>query len=291
MPLRDEQQNMPSSALNEITVAGLFHDDSRAEDAIEELQDAGFSESQIGIATSRLPDAADAASPHESFWDKIGRVFGKEEHRETSGELQKSLDASGIPQRQSEYFNRSLNEGDILVSVRTSADRADTVRRILEKEGADLGVGSAVASRPEGSGVQEQQRIHLLSEVLKVHKERVQRGQVRLRKDVVTENQTVEVPVSREELVIERVPVTDREAASGTVGEGEKEIRVPLSEERVRVEKKPVVNEEVRVGKRQVENTQRVSETLRREELRSEEEGEVRPDEVSKIKEVKRRSA
>jgi uncharacterized protein (TIGR02271 family) len=73
------------------------------------------------------------------------------------------------------------------------------------------------------------------------------RGEVRLRKDVVTESQTVEVPVTREELVIERVPASGQENVTGEIGT-DQEIRVPLSEERVRVEKQPVVKEEVRVG-------------------------------------------
>jgi uncharacterized protein (TIGR02271 family) len=93
--------------------------------------------------------------------------------------------------------------------------------------------------------------------------------------------------VTREELVIERVPTQGRETA-GEVGMGEKEIRVPLSEERVRVEKKPIVNEEIRVGKRQVQGTERVSDTVRREELRTETEGNVKDEEVSRIKDKKR---
>ena len=177
------------------------------------------------------------------------------------------------------------------------ADRVDSkvVNDIfvgMEKEGAELQEGNAaIGSRVERSDLKGEQRIHLVSEVLRVHKERVQRGEVRLRKEVVTETQNVEVPVSREELVVERVPVEGREAGSAEVGTGEQEIRVPLTEEQVRVEKKPVVNEEIRVGKRQVEQSQRVSDTVRREELRSEEQGDVHPDEVSKVKDNKRRTA
>lgn len=63
--------------------------------------------------------------------------------------------------------------------------------------------------------------------------------------------------------------------AAGEVGTGEKEIRVPLSEERVRVEKNPVVKEEVRVGKKQVQDTKRIDDTFRHEELRAEREGEA----------------
>jgi uncharacterized protein (TIGR02271 family) len=88
---------------------------------------------------------------------------------------------------------------------------------------------------------------------------------VRVRKEVHTEQQTIQVPVSREELVIERVPV-EGETVRGTIG-SDSEIRVPLSQEQVEVEKRPVVREAVKVGKRSVEETRNVSEQLRHEEL------------------------
>jgi uncharacterized protein (TIGR02271 family) len=95
---------------------------------------------------------------------------------------------------------------------------------------------------------------------------------------------------SNEELVVERTPGERREAA-GEVGSGEKEVRVPLSEERVQVEKKPVVNEEVRVGKRQVQETKRVSDTVRHEELREEHEGPVKDERLEETEKKKKRTA
>jgi uncharacterized protein (TIGR02271 family) len=112
------------------------------------------------------------------------------------------------------------------------------------------------------------ERVQLFGEVLRVHKERINRGEVRVRKDVITENQTIEVPVTREELVLERVAVSgDTPAPSANIGRGQ-EIRVPLSEEKVRLEKEPVLREEVSVGKREVQDVARVSGDVRREELR-----------------------
>ena len=97
---------------------------------------------------------------------------------------------------------------------------------------------------------------------------RISRGEVRVRKDVVTENQTIEVPVTREELVLERVDVpADTPASSANIGRAQ-EVRVPLTEETVRLEKQPVVREEVIVGKREVPDVARVSDEVRHEELR-----------------------
>ena len=73
----------------------------------------------------------------------------------------------------------------------------------------------------------------------------------------MTENRTSEVPVTREEVVVERVPVEGREA--GQFESGQKEIRVPVSEEQARIENQPVVTEEVKVSKRPVEETKKIS--------------------------------
>src|SRR5205823_1149218 len=172
-------------------------------------------------------------------------------------------------------------------------ERSTKALSILQQNGADVGSATAEWQRTRtGTGTQPVtgQRIQLLGEILRVHKERVSRGEVRLRKEVVTEQQNIEVPTTREELIVERIPGSGREAA-GQVGSGDKEIRVPLSEERVRVEKKPVVNEEVQVGKRQVQDTKRVSDKVRHEELRSETEGDVDKDAIERTKEKTRRTA
>jgi uncharacterized protein (TIGR02271 family) len=99
-----------------------------------------------------------------------------------------------------------------------------------------------------------------------VQKERVSRGEVRLRKEVITDTQTVQVPVTREELVIERRPTDSTTAASGTVGEGQ-EIRIPLSEETASLDKSTVVREEVAVGKKPVGEVRDLTGEVRREEL------------------------
>jgi uncharacterized protein (TIGR02271 family) len=118
-------------------------------------------------------------------------------------------------------------------------------------------------------------RIQLREEELRARKSSVEAGHVQLSKDVVEEQRTVEVPVAREEVFIERHPV-ERHTADTPIGSSENEtIRVPVREEQVEVEKQPVVYEEVGVGKRRTEETQQVSDTVRREELRTNREGDV----------------
>jgi uncharacterized protein (TIGR02271 family) len=128
-------------------------------------------------------------------------------------------------------------------------------------EDRDPDFDRSTASRPQLD------RVQLFGEVLRVHKDRISRGEVRLRKEVVTEEQQIEVPVTREELVLERVDGHGTPAPSATIGQAQ-EVRVPLSEDRVRVEKQPVLQEEVAVGKREVSDVARLNEQVRREELR-----------------------
>ena len=111
----------------------------------------------------------------------------------------------------------------------------------------------------------DEQHIELREEELRAEKERVEAGEVRLRKEVVEETKSIQVPVSREEVVIEKHSVGGRRPAEGSIGEDD-EIRIPVMEEEVHVEKAPVVREEVSVKKQQVRETRQVSDTVKREE-------------------------
>ena len=102
-------------------------------------------------------------------------------------------------------------------------------------------------------------------EQLNVSKDRVESGQVRLRKYVVNETETVEVPVEREEVRVVREPITDADRANYDANIGEQEASVTLSEERVNVSKESVPVEKVSLEKDTVRDTERVSEEVRKE--------------------------
>jgi uncharacterized protein (TIGR02271 family) len=101
--------------------------------------------------------------------------------------------------------------------------------------------------------------IQLFGEELRVRKEKVSSGEVHVRKEAVTQMETIQVPVTREHLVVEH---TD-----GLGRHDEAAIRVPLSEERVHIDKDTVLREEYKVGKREVIQSQSVSDNVRRERL------------------------
>jgi len=95
------------------------------------------------------------------------------------------------------------------------------------------------------------------------------RGKARLRKYVVTENVTKTVPVTREEVRVEREPITDANRGEALDGPAisEEEHEIVLNEERVVVEKEAVPVERVRLEKDTVTEQQQVDEEVRKEKI------------------------
>ena len=116
-----------------------------------------------------------------------------------------------------------------------------------------------------GAAATDKDAIIRSEEQLNVEKDRVESGQVRLRKYVVNETETVEVPVEREEVRVVREPITDADRANFDGKIGEQEASVTLHEERVNVNKESVPVEKVSLEKDTVQDTERVSEELRKE--------------------------
>jgi len=104
-------------------------------------------------------------------------------------------------------------------------------------------------------------------EQLNVDKERVESGQVRLRKYVVNETETVEVPVEREEVRVTREPISEADRANYRGDISDDEASVTLHEERVNVTKESVPVEKVSLDKKTVRGTERVSEELAKEHI------------------------
>ncbi|GAB2980582.1 PRC and DUF2382 domain-containing protein [Amycolatopsis acidiphila] len=102
-------------------------------------------------------------------------------------------------------------------------------------------------------------------EQLKVGKEQVETGRVRLRKYTVTEEQQIRVPVTHEEVRVEREPITDGERGNARIGDEEQEMT--LHAERARVEKEAVPMEKVRLRKEDVTEEQSLSGEVRKEQI------------------------
>jgi uncharacterized protein (TIGR02271 family) len=124
----------------------------------------------------------------------------------------------------------------------------------------------------------ENAAVRLREEKLDIDKHRERTGEVVLHKEVVEEQKHVDVPVSHEQVVIERRTI-DGEPTNETIT-GEETINIPVSAEKVEVGKHTVVTGEVTAHKRNVEETQSVEEVLHKEVANVEEDGTV---EVSNV--------
>jgi len=239
---------------NRSFVVGVFQDEAQAQQAMNDLMSAGFSKDQIRYSV-----------------------------RKGGSGITNSLENLGLPEDEATFYNGEFESGRTVVVVNTR-DRQQEASQILSRDGgydyaSRSGQTTGTSSYANTAGqatdynTQAGQNVQLREEQLRANKQSVETGAVGLRKDVVSEQQSFDVPVNREEVVIER------HAASGQpsdtpIGEGET-YRVPVREEQVTVDKQPVVREEVSLGKRQVQDSQRVSDTVRREEARVERQGDV----------------
>ena len=140
---------------------------------------------------------------------------------------------------------------------RSDIDTGDVNRQ------ADRGYGNDV------SGPETDDAMTRSEERLNVGKERVQTGKARLRKYVTTENQNVTVPVQKEQVRLEREPITGSNVGAATDGPAlsDEEHEVTLTEERVSVNKETVPVERVRLGTETVTENQNVSEDVRKEQI------------------------
>jgi uncharacterized protein (TIGR02271 family) len=290
-------------AITQRTVVGVFQDRPSAEQAVADLRRAGFREDQIGFMArdgsgqtttqgkeARGTNAGEGALAGALAGAGIGGlvglgvvagvipVIGPAIAAGTLGTillnaaggaaiagLTGALIGMGIPEEEAQYYEGELKAGRFLVTVHADS-RDQEARAILQRHGAYDRTSMAAAGHTG-------QTMQVREEELHARKQPVQTGEVRVRKDVVTEHKTLEVPVQREEVVVERRPASGQ--ASGCDIRAGEEIRIPVTEEQVHLEKEAVVKEEVTVGKRKVQDTEQVAGTVRKEQVRVEQEGNV----------------
>jgi uncharacterized protein (TIGR02271 family) len=124
--------------------------------------------------------------------------------------------------------------------------------------------------RDDGEEESESTRVSLVEERLNISKRDVTYKEATLVKEPVTETKTVEVPITHEELIVER-----RTASKSTTSTSDlkppvtskEEIKIPLKKEEVEVKKEPYVKEEVVLKKRRVTETKTITEEVKSERL------------------------
>ena len=128
-----------------------------------------------------------------------------------------------------------------------------------------------------GTGVRREESgatVQLRQEELAARKRAVDAGRVSVGTEVVQEQQTLEVPITREEVSIERHAV-DRRPSNTPISATSDTLTVPVHQEQLTTEKQTVVYEEVNLAKRAVHDTQHVSARLRKEVVDVDTRGDV----------------
>lgn len=256
------------------TVVGIFTDDAQAQRAIEAMRQAGFSDDQITYSGHGTSSGG--------FLAGLKSFFTGENY--SSRGAYNDLVGMGMSEEDARAYAREYEAGRSIVAV--SGDRAQEASAMMSQYGGygptrgtssstgyDTTAATNYGTTADVADTDEARRLKLREEQLQVYKQPVQTGEVGIRKEVVSEQQNINVPVTHEEVYVER------RAGSGQVSDtpiGESEtVRVPVSAEQVQVNKQTVETGEVALGKRAVQGTQQVSDTVRHEEARVERRGDA----------------
>lgn len=256
---------------------------------VNELKSKGIQENKVTVITDKKPESsilADRLSVNYkeakgSFGDKVSALFSGDDPEE------KALEDLNLNQKETDRYVDELKSGKILLFVHPSAQQklqadvsatnSDTLRA-QEKNTtpgnnttqtgntafADLNSGKT--GQPNASQT-EQMELH--EEVVDVDTNTVKSGEVNIDKRTVTDQEEFEVPVTKQEVSIERRPVnkvSERGKTAGAYTEKD-EIHVPVFEEKVDVDKKDVIKEEIVVNKKDVKENVHVRENVKREEV------------------------
>ncbi len=245
-------------------IVGSFHSDEEVLYAVEGLKRQGHREtdmmvvaesrSAIPLVTSRTGVMVEADQQvrtltgvmMNSYLSMLSAGMGGTQ----ANTLSSRLIERGLPEYTAKQCEKEINKGKImlLVDINTTYD-SPVYKTHYESENS--------------------RAVRLHEEQLDIRKERVQIGELQLRKEVVEEQRTVHVPLLREEVYVERRPVIDGKFDGSPFNEDEI-IRIPITEERIEVTKRPIIVEEVIIGKRKIQETKQVQDTIRKEEARIE---------------------
>jgi uncharacterized protein (TIGR02271 family) len=179
------------------------------------------------------------------------------------------------------YRHYGLQDGHTNGSPNRGITDRDADRGITDRD-ADRGITDRDTDRGtvghDTSGPETDTAMTRSEEELKVGTAQRETGRARLRKYVTTEHVETTVPVRREEVRVEREPITDGNVDAATDGSAisEEEHEVVLHAEEPVVQKQVVPKERVRLDKEVTTEERNIDEDVRREEITIDEDAESR---------------
>jgi uncharacterized protein (TIGR02271 family) len=234
------------------------------------IRDANLTDDGVRVTVSKAKvkdaprvDADGHLSPQEE--EELYRYYGlggMSGGVQTSGMETSGMETSGMGTSRTET---TTTDTDTVRGTET-AGMAGTGRTDVDTERTSRAEG---AVGHDTSGPTTDNAMTRSEERLNVGTRTEETGRARLRKYVTTENATETVPVSHEEVRVEREPITDANVGNAMDGPAisEEEHEVTLRSERPVVEKEAVPVERVRLDKETVQDQEQVSADLRKEEI------------------------
>ena len=206
-----------------------------------------------------------------------------------AGGLIGALIGLGIPEEKAKIYNDRVKGGSFLVIVNGNSAEIARAETIMQRNGVEeFGIYDVPNATPTAvteldedirtrTDIHDDEKIKLYEERLLVNKQREKAGEVAIGKRVETETASVAVPVEKERIVIERSDANvGNVVAPGTANFNEGKVaEVELYEETAEIGKQAFVREEVNVRKEVETETVTGSETIRREELEVDADGDV----------------
>ena len=253
--------------MNEENVVAVYDTAAHAEAAVRDLHAANVPADAI-TSHAATAGTAGTATREPGFW---GKMLGGEPDHDTS------------------VYDRSLDGGSTIVTVRAPAEHVESVSRILElHEPIDInqrasGYGATTATAPASVGTTAgpdrvpggaDEAIALSEEQLTVGKRQVNRGSTRVHRYVVETPVEQDVTLRSEHVSIERRPASADAHVTGAAFT-DQVVEVKETAEEVVVGKTARVKEEVVIRKDVADRVETIHDTVRREDVEITQDGAV----------------
>lgn len=239
------------------TVVGIFNTAAEAQQAVQQLEQAGFKLDFVDIAHREAANQGVGRTSDESIGGFFSSLFG------------------GDDTNDARTYTAAAQRGSSVVTVHIdSPDQGQQAASILDAAGA-IDVDGAEASTttqptnyaPTATTADAQQKAQVIEENLQVGKRTEQTGGVRLRSRIVEKPVEASVRLREEHVTVQRTPVNRPATEADFQAFKEGQIELTESAERAVVGKEAHVVEEVSLGKEVTEREQVIHDTVRNTEV------------------------
>ena len=230
------------------TLVGLFHHQDQARAAVRALVAAGI------------------PRPAISTIDRSGAGL--------DGQAALSIEELGVPERDHRHLADGVRAGGVIVAVAAITENVAKAEAIFERNSKKIDEAVArpePAAAPMATAAVDGAVIPVVEEELAVGKRTVDRGGVRLYRNIVETPVEESINLREERVTVDRQPVDRAVTQQDLTMQGDRTIELTETAEQAVVGKRALVVEEVRLGKEMSERTEHIHDTVRRTEVEVEE--------------------